>query len=623
MPGSPIVAPIQTQLAVRSLVTQLRNPNTSEEDRNHLQQTLNSLLAAAVQRIQQENEQAAEALQNELLALATQSKPSTESLACIVDYLGPEPKKLIAYLQTVCKLSLPISQAIIKQKQLAIANNLLLLIKNGLLSIKEFSCTSLYDATQPRITSLVWATIFADDSLSRELASGAVRRYRLFPQYSKQCETPQLQAYVLACPAAEGTHTFTTDIREKFNDTDERVFQRPTIAYLCDGFRHAQRNWSKKNPWYPLVENEEELFLLHLYDTETDGEHSYIYVDPHHQPEPEDALHFNQLIRELMLETLRNYRNQTNTLTSTSLRTTMLSLHHQYQRHQNHESLKILRHIFHSVLMEYAGQENNFEYAAFLKELKIALKRYIKEERQLMEEYPETTPTQVTTKEAKIRLLCTKLLRSIQKITKQKISSADSETLTPHKKIFQKFLKTFLALLAHIMEKIAANVSSTLNLSAFFQSSKVTSKKHLAQLNSELIPHIIETQLSKPVRLHLTVCITPLLKMATKDETAQLNFLLNEQLMKFVRTSTEQLNYLYAEKALSEDPETLEKDLQAECARLLNTALNFVTIFINNKCDANQTLQAELIQIISTASEAFATISEQTMAPQSQFMLTV
>ena len=621
MPGSPIEAPLQTQLAVRSLVSQLRSPSTAEHERDHLQQTLNSLLAAAMRNVQQENEQAAEALQNNLLTLAQQTIPLTESLQCILDYLGPEPKKLTAYLQTVCKLIPPISATQIKQKQLAIANNLLLLIKNGLLSTEEFSRASLYDPTQPRISPLAWSTIFIDDSLSQELASGSVRRYRIFPQYSKQCDTQQLKFYALACPNAEGVNTFTTDIREKFSDADERLFQKPTIAYLCDGFRHAQQTWSKENPWHTLVaqDNEEEIFLLHLYDTETDGEHSYMHVDAHKQPE--DALHFNRLIRELMLETLRSYRNKTNTLTSTSLRTTMLSLHQQYQRHQNNASLKILRHIFHSVFMEYTAQENNFEYTEFLKELKAELKRYIKEERQLTEEHPETTPAQVTSKEAKIRLLFNKLFRSIQRLAAQKVIHPNSEILTPHKKTFQKFLRNFLALLAHITQKVTANIPSTLNLSAFFKSGKPIPKKRLAQIDAELIPHIIDTHFSKPVRLYLTVCITPLLKTVTKEEANQLNYLSNEQLMKFVKTSTEKLNYLYAEKALTTDQETLEKDLQTECARLLNTALDFVTTFVNNKCEANQTLQAELIQIASTARETFATISDQT-AYQPQLMLT-
>jgi len=620
MPGSPIETPISTQLAVRSLVTQLRSPSTSESDRDHLQQTLNSLLATTALSVQQANQQAAVAIQNQLLALAEHAAPLTESLQCIIDYFGKAPKKLIALISSP---NTPISAEQIKQKQLAIATNLLLLIKSGLLSVAEFSCTSPYDPTQPRISALAWSTIFVDDSVSQELASGAVRRYRFFPQYSKQCNTKQLQAYALACPAAEGAHIFSTDIREKFSDADERMFQRPTIAYLCDGFRHAQQNGPAENPWYPLVEQdnkEEKLFLLHLYDTDTDGEHSYMAVSISNQAE--DALHFNTLIRELMLEALHSYRNHNSTLSSTALRETLLSLHHQYERHQNNESLKILRRIFHSVLMEYTKQQNNFEYAKFLQELKAVLKRYITEERQLTEEHPETTPAQATTKEAKIHLLFNKLFRSMRQLATEKIADAHSGNMTAHKKIFQQFLKKFLAMLAHLTQKVTAHIPAQLNLTAFFKSKKFTPKKQLRPIDSEFISQIIENQFSKPIKLYLTACIAPLLKTVTKEEAAQLNFLLNEQLMKFVRTSTDNLNYLYAEKALAMDPEVLADDLQTECARLLHTALNFVTAFINKKCEANQTLQAELIQIVSAANEAFTTVSGHVAEPQAQMLLT-
>lgn len=254
----------------------------------------------------QANHVAAQSLQTELLNLALQAKPITPSLQCILDFLGPNPKKLMALLGESA------SDDQIKKTQMVITSNLFLLQKKGLLSITEFMQTSVYDPNQPRIPELAWSTLFIDASLVQELASGSVRRYRLFPEYFEYCSTEQLQNYVLNCPAAEGANIFTTKRREAFTESDELLHQRPTIAYLFDGFRHAQKKAANN-----ISCTTEEAFLLYLYDTDTDAKNSFMR-DPTLDLTPS------------LLKELRAYKNAPNTANSAQLRAQLALL---YQRH--------------------------------------------------------------------------------------------------------------------------------------------------------------------------------------------------------------------------------------------------------------------------------------------------
>lgn len=336
MTGKSRVEATQQQLTLWHLTAQIQNADTAlrtattdgeraraKQQRDNAENMLLRLYTLEQSVRRQESHVAAQSLQTTLLNLALQAKPITPGLRCILDFLGPNPKALKIYLTTVCQLHEPLADATIKQYQAIISTNLLNLINSGLLSIEEFNQASAHDPNQARISTLAWSTIFMNTSLCEELTSGAVRRYRIFPQYFKQSSTKALQNYSLASisAAAKGANKFTTSRREDFTDTDERLYQKPTIPYLLDGFRATQQLHNQSSY------TEEELFLLHLYDSDTDATHSFM------------PLFYTDLtFQKRLLIALRHYRSETNTLTSQQFRAQCAAGYEQYFACEPHAS---------------------------------------------------------------------------------------------------------------------------------------------------------------------------------------------------------------------------------------------------------------------------------------------